>query len=143
MGDVDDAPDQAPLQENALFDAILNIVPPDRFELVITHSPKGEYTRHRRHEETGAAVIKLWRCRKLSCGQLWTFAYDDSEGRHLPRASSEADVVTELSEELWQTKRRIITDIYGFAHTSFEARTTPRTEAFRCFESPADAMLTL
>jgi hypothetical protein len=35
-----------------------------------------------------------------------------------------------LPEDIWQKKYGIVTDIYGFAPDSFEARTTPREEAF-------------
>ena len=57
MGNLDDGPEQEPIEENEIEQAILNLLPAKHFDLVITHCPSGEYTRHRRHEETGQAVL--------------------------------------------------------------------------------------
>ena len=40
-----------------------------------------------------------------------------------------------LPEHLWREKYRLITAVYGFSPDSWEARTTPREEAFWCFDS--------
>ena len=53
MGDLDDGPEQKPLEEAVLQRTILQLLPPKHFDLLLSHSPKGEYTRHLRHEETG------------------------------------------------------------------------------------------
>ena len=60
MGDLDDGPDQKPLNEEELKRTILNLLPVKPFDLIITHNPAGEYTRHIRHEEVSKAVISLW-----------------------------------------------------------------------------------
>jgi hypothetical protein len=39
----------------------------------------------------------------------------------------------ELPAKVWGKKYRILTEIYGFAPDSWEAQTTPKVEAFRCF----------
>jgi len=56
---------------------ILKLLPQNHFDLIITHNPSGEYTRHLRHEETGKAVINLWHTGNISTDELWTFAYKD------------------------------------------------------------------
>ncbi len=56
IGDLDDAPEQNPLDEELMDKAILELMPSRQFDLIITHNPKGEYTRHIRHEETGKAA---------------------------------------------------------------------------------------
>jgi hypothetical protein len=61
---------------------------------------------------------------------MFTFAYEDGGGKYLPRPIKKADSVIELRKRIWQRKYRIITDVYSFAPSSFEARTTPETEAF-------------
>ena len=58
---MDDGPEQFPLEEATVESAILALLPKQHFDLVITHSPSGEYTKHLRHEETGRAVIRLWK----------------------------------------------------------------------------------
>jgi len=138
MGDLDDRPDQAPLADATVGDVVASMLPgaPD-FGLVVTHAPGGEYTRHRRHEETSRAVAALWRDGALGECRLWMFAYEDDGGRRLPRAVAGAHLIRRLPEDVYRAKRAIITDIYGFAPDSFEARTTPETEAFWRFDSPA------
>ncbi|MDO9580640.1 MAG: PIG-L family deacetylase [Bacteroidales bacterium] len=139
MGDMDDGPEQKPLNESELEHSILKLLPPDHFDLIISHSPNGEYTRHARHEETGKAVIKLWNTARISSNELWTFAYEDGDKKYYPRPIETASVCRELTEQIWLKKYKIITETYGFGKTSFEAETTPRAEAFWQFTNPSDA----
>jgi LmbE family N-acetylglucosaminyl deacetylase len=130
MGDLDDSPGQNPLPENEVQDAILELLPSTQFDLVITHSINGEYTRHRRHEETGKAVIKLWHSDKLKTNELLAFAYEDHNRSYYPVAIEDAPVFYALPHELWEKKYHIITNTYGFDKQSWEAQTTPKEEAF-------------
>ena len=130
MGDLDDGPDQSPLAARDVQNTVLDLLGSHRFDLVITHGIWGEYTRHLRHEETGKAVAVLWNTGNLAAKQVWRFAYEDAGGSHLPRAVEDADLRTRLTEEIWRQKYDIITEVYGFAPDSFEARTTPKEEAF-------------
>jgi LmbE family N-acetylglucosaminyl deacetylase len=132
MGDFDDEPQQKPLNLKEVQREIVALLPSERFDLIITHSPQGEYTRHPRHEETAKAVFALWKSKEISAGQLWQFAYKDNGGKYLPKAVKDADIVNNLPKEIWQKKYEIITEIYGFASDSFEAMTTPFQEAFWC-----------
>jgi len=136
MADLDDGPRQAPLNPFAVEQAIVSLVGGGEYGCVYTHSPFGEYTRHRRHEETGKAVLALWEQQALRIGQLWVFAYEDDGGGGLPRAVRNAHKELALPENVWRQKRAIITDTYGFAEDSFEARATPRAEAFWVFDTP-------
>jgi len=130
MGDLDDGPEQRPLAERDIQKTILSLLPVDKFDLVITHSRWGEYTRHLRHEETAKAVLALRKTGDIRAGQLWMFAYEDDGGKRLPRPVRDADLQVWLPEDIWQEKYKIITGIYGFTQDSFEAKTTPRQEAF-------------
>ncbi len=130
MGDLDDGPEQSPLEIGQVAEAILGLLPEKRYDLILTHGPAGEYTRHRRHEEVHQAVVSLWTEGRLQAGDLWTFAYEDGNGRYLPRSKPDADVHVRLSENIRRKKYGIITQTYGFDPDSFEARTTPRTESF-------------
>jgi LmbE family N-acetylglucosaminyl deacetylase len=135
MGDLDDGPEQSPLADQKVQNTILTLLPSDKFDLIITHSLWGEYTRHLRHEETAKAVLALYRGGKLSADQIWMFAYEDGGGKYLPRPIENADVSIKLPEEVRQKKYDIITKTYCFGPDSFEARTTPPKEAFWCFKS--------
>jgi LmbE family N-acetylglucosaminyl deacetylase len=130
MQDLDDGPEQIPLEKHEIEAAILQSLPHSRFDLIVTHSPAGEYTRHRRHEEIGEAVISLWHRGKIQTDELWTFAYEDGEKRYLPQPIKSAHIYQEIPGERWKQKYDLITKTYGFDENGFEARTTPRAEAF-------------
>jgi len=136
MADLDDGPEQTPLNNAEVKKIITNLLPSDRFDLIITHGTSGEYTRHRRHEETAKAVLALWHSDQVHAARLWTFAYEDGNGKYLPRAVERADLLIELTDEIWQQKYDMITEIYGFSQDSFEAKATPKKEAFWCFKAP-------
>lgn len=138
MGEIDDGPEQIPLSEKILEDTILKLLPRQHFDLVITHDLKGEYTRHLRHEETGWTVLKLWQSGKISTSEIWTFAYEDGNKKYYPIPVESADVFLALTLDIWQKKYEIITEIYGFATESWEAKTTPAVEAFHKFTDPSE-----
>jgi LmbE family N-acetylglucosaminyl deacetylase len=140
MGDLDDGPEQTPLDVTVLEEAILNLLPKIHFDRIMTHNPNGEYTRHLRHEETSKAVILLWDERKISADELWTFAYDDGHKTHNTTANANAPVYNQLTKSISLKKYQIITETYGFDTNSWEAKNTPTKEAFWQFSNPADAL---
>ena len=136
MGDLDDGPDQDPLAATLVRDAIVDLLPGRDYDLLLTHAPCGEYTRHRRHEEVCAAMRDLWRDGNLRAGRLWEFAYEDGGGTYLPSPQLDASLYLPLPDALWTRKYAIMRQVYGFDAASWEARVVPRTEAFNCFTSP-------
>jgi LmbE family N-acetylglucosaminyl deacetylase len=130
MGDLDDGPDQKPLDEKEVERAILDLLPAYDFDLVISHNPTGEYTKHIRHEEISRAVIMLWNTGKIITRELWTFAYEDNEKKYFPKPIEMAPLYQELPVKIWQKKYNLITKQYGFKKDSWEAKTTPKGEAF-------------
>ncbi len=139
IGDLDDGPDQNPQDESIVERAVLALMPRSRFDLVITHNPTGEYTKHLRHEETNRAVTSLWENGQLSAAELRSFAYEDGKRKYYPRPVAGAPVFMILPESIWKRKYRIITEVYGFQSDGWEARTTPREEAFWRFSNPKAA----
>lgn len=139
MGDMDDGPDQKPLMEPDVESLVLDLLPQEHFDLIITHNPAGEYTRHLRHEETGRTVIKMWHDGRINSDELWVFAYEDKDNRKYPVAVEDASIFTVLPENIWMKKYNIITGTYGFSQDSFEAQTTPVAEAFWRFNDRAVA----
>jgi len=130
MGDLNDGPEQAPLRTIDVEDAIIDLLPSDRYDLVLTHGLWGEYTSHHRHEEVAKAVMALREGGRLTAQEVWMFAYEDGAKKYLPRAMADADIHFRLPQDIWERKHEIIRRIYGFDEDSFEARTTPREEAF-------------
>jgi LmbE family N-acetylglucosaminyl deacetylase len=136
---LDDEPEQIPLAENLVEQAIFDALPHKIFDLVITHNPNGEYTKHLRHEEVSKAVIMLWHKGKICTNELWTFAYEDGNKAYLPKAIEDAPIIYVPSRLIWQTKYEIITNIYGFSPESWEAQTTPKKESFWQFHNSTEA----
>lgn len=136
MGVLDDGPEQNPLEIDLVKTTILQLLPDRHFDMVITHAPRGEYTRHLRHEETSRAVIDLWKGGRISANELRAFAYEDGGKAYLPKPIDTADIFCQLPDNIFREKYRIITDIYGFDTNSFEAQTTPHAEAFWQFTLP-------
>ncbi len=140
MGDLDDGPEQTPLPDFDLQHAILQLLPPNHFDLIITHHPAGEYTKHLRHEETSRAVIELWHAGKIAATTLWLFAFEDGTKAYFPKAVQNASICHRLSRLIWLKKYRLMTKTYGFDANSWEALTTPATESFWQFSDPKEAV---
>lgn len=130
MGNLDDKPDQQPLEEKVIEAEILKLLPKIHFDMILTHNANGEYTRHLRHEEVNLSVISLWQKGKISANELWTFCFEDGNKAYFPQAAQNANIIENLSEKIWERKYNIITEIYGFDTKSWEAKTTPTIEAF-------------
>jgi len=140
MGNLDDNPEQTPLEIEEVKVILLSLLPEGGdFQICLTHGPAGEYTRHLRHEETSRAVLTLWEEGLLCTQELWMFAYQDDGGQSLPSVHPNAHRIIDLENELWESKYHIITGIYGFRPESWEAKTTPTREGFWCFKTPEAA----
>ncbi|MBU1260127.1 MAG: PIG-L family deacetylase [Planctomycetes bacterium] len=138
MADLDDGPDQRPLEQSDVQQTILSTLPQKSFDIILTHSPKGEYTRHLRHEETSQAVLSLWSKGKLKAKRLLLFAYKDGGRKYPPRPIENADIVIKPAKNVLQSKKDIIINSYGFSPDSFEAKAVSKTEAFWLVEKPED-----
>lgn len=143
MGNLDDEPEQKPLNAIQVEQKILDLLPNKHFDLIITHSPFGEYTKHLRHEEAGRAVITLWNKGKIATNKLWAFAYEDGNKNYFPKAIENTPYLETLKKEIWNKKHNLITETYGFEKNSWEAKTTPKTEAFWVFNNPNEANMFL
>ena len=139
MGDMNDGPEQNPLDEVVLHQTIMNLLPEKHYDLIITHNPSGEYTRHLRHEEVSKAVINLWQVNKITANELRTFAYEDGDKKYFPRANMNASIYYTLSKDVWQKKYSILNETYGFDINSWELQTAPRNEAFWQFTNSSIA----
>lgn len=139
IADLDDGSEQRPLESRELDGAVVDLLGPRCWDLVVTHGPAGEYTRHRRHEEVCDSVVRLWERGRVRLRKLWMFAFEDGDGNYLPRAREDASIFADLDNCAWKEKYRLITEVYGFAMDTWEARVTPRAEAFESFANPIDA----
>lgn len=130
MGDLDDEPEQIPLNEAEVELAIMALLPLSHFDLIITHHPRGEYTRHLRHEEISRAVIHLWLRKKIPASDVWLFAFEDGQRAYAPKAIKNADLFIQLDPLIFSLKYSLITAVYGFDVNSWEATIISDKEAF-------------
>ena len=137
IADLDDAPHQPPLSDKELQKTVVSLLPRKSFDVIITHSPCGEYTRHLRHEETSRAVCVLWEKGIITAKEVWLFAYEDGAGQYTPRPIKKAHKTIKLPDAIWQKKYRLVTELYGFRPDSLETKSVSRKEAFWCFRSSA------
>jgi len=132
MGDVDDSPEQDPLNSEEVENLICALLTNKSYDLIVTHGMSGEYTYHRRHVEVAHAVTNIMKNKRIYADKLWQFAYEDGNKKYFPRAITVGDCVIDLPDDIWNKKYNIITSIYGFDTDSWEAKTTPKTESFWC-----------
>lgn len=130
MGDLDDGPRQIPQDKQEITRVLFELLPNINYDLIITHNPTGEYTRHLRHEEIGTTVLSLWYEGKLSSKEIWVFAYEDGNRMYFPRALKTTGLYFDLPNYLWNLKYELVTNVYGFEQDSWEAQSTPKAEAF-------------
>ncbi len=130
MADLDDEHAQTPLETAAVQQAILGALPQRAFSAIYTHGPRGEYTRHRRHEECCRAVVAMYSDGRLTAPELQLFAYEDDQGKSLPRPAKDADRIDVLSAAVAERKLWLMTAIYGFPASSWEARAVPKVEGY-------------
>lgn len=131
MADLDDGPEQKPLSYDDYKEAFTENLKDREFDIIITHSPFGEYTRHLRHEELSRAVTLALFDGVLTTKEVWFFWYGDQHGESLPTVRNDCDLFIEFDQELFEDKEQLLFDIYGFSRDSWEGRTLPRTEGFK------------
>lgn len=136
MGNLDDGRDQNPLDDEEVEQTILDLLPKKHYDLIFSHNPDGEYTRHLRHEEVSKSVINLWNKRKIAADELRTFAYEDGQRDYYPRPIENASIYRTLTKRIWLRKYSIMRETYGFEKESWEVQTTSREEAFWQFTNP-------
>jgi len=130
IANLDDKPDLSKPINIEIQRAIMEVLPYDRYDLVITHGPWGEQKARPRQEETSKAVFALLENEVLFTGRTWRFAYEAAAGTLVPRFVRDADTIIRLTDSIWQKKYDIVTKIYGCAPNSFEAKAAGRVEAF-------------
>ena len=116
--------------------AIIRVLADHKPDILITHSPFGECRKLLGRDVLGRIVTRLWNEGATKVQKLWIFAYEDDNVEAIPMAADESDRSICLAKEVWQEKRGILINSYGFGADSFVARTCPLEEAFFCFSSP-------
>ena len=62
MGELDDDRAQKPVESNFIESILMELLPVKHYDMIVTYNPKGEYTKHLRHDEIGQTMMHLWIC---------------------------------------------------------------------------------
>ena len=134
MGELYDGPEQEPFDPTELSQTIFDLLGEERSsDLLLTHGPEGEYTRHVHHEAVSRSVSEAWIEGRIDSEELWFFAYADDRGKRPPSPRVGAELFS-LLPEIWEKKQRVVEEIYGFNSDDWEARANQRTESFFIFK---------
>lgn len=117
--------------KNELERTIIQLLPNTHFDIVISHNSFSENAKNDIHGAVNESIIKLRQEGFISATELWTFAYDAGSIKYYSDNNDERpQVLQKLSKKVWSQKYKIITRIFGLDEKSWEAKTTPLTEAF-------------
>jgi len=130
LGHLDRAGESRTWASRQVQDMIAELLMWERFDLILTHALWGEFSGQSGHQDAARAVMALREGGRLFAKEIRLFAYEDGGGRYLPRPAMDADVTVKLPDEIWRRKYEIVTQIYGFGADGFEAKVTPKLEAF-------------
>jgi len=91
----------------------------NNYDLIFTHNSNGEYG-HIRHKEVHQAVMKMINRKLLKVNKLVFFSYFNAK----------FNKKIKLTQEELETKKKIITEMYGFQKNSFEEENCRQIETF-------------
>jgi LmbE family N-acetylglucosaminyl deacetylase len=131
MSDLDDGPEQKMLSYEDYEKALKEKLVENDFDIILTHNPFGEYTRHLRHEEVSDAVLFMLCKGVLKSKELWRFNYFDNKRKEFPKVKEDSDFILELTDEIFEKKKEIVHQIYGFSQDSWEFKAIPKIEGFK------------
>ncbi len=130
ISNLDDSPELRAIDVMAdLGGRVLDLLPPTRWDLCLTHGANGEYG-HERHRQAHQAVTALARNGRLAADRLWAFAYHCEAETGTCRPGANADLTVALSPEQLTRKKTLVRDEYGYPEEGFEVRACTSPEAF-------------
>jgi len=113
-----------PISKKLILTNLLN----KKFDYIFTHGANGEYG-HPRHKSIHRAVVELVYTGQLTAKQLLCFNYQLTR-EHKLSVKDDSDVITKLTSAEFKQKKKIMTELYGFAPDGIDANYCTKTEAF-------------
>jgi LmbE family N-acetylglucosaminyl deacetylase len=103
-----------------------------KFDYLFTHNRNGEYG-HEGHIAVNAAILELLAEGKLEAKNSFAFNYKKtSRKKFSPLAGNkDSDVILNLSKKIFAEKKKIMTDIYGFAPDGIDVGYCTDPEAYK------------
>ena len=109
---------------------ILEKIGNQKFDYIFTHGSNGEYG-HQNHKNLHRVMSRLKRRRSFTKACLFYFHFKRIYRlRPFMKARKNPDVVIELAENIYQEKRKIMSEIYGFDPNGIDINYCTRPEAF-------------
>ena len=100
-----------------------------KFDYLFTHGQNGEYG-HERHIAVHQAVKNLLETGRLSIGQALVFNYK-KQTKYTLAPKADSNFILNLSAKEYAAKKKVMSDIYGFAPDGIDAGYCTTVEAFK------------
>ncbi|MFA6551615.1 MAG: PIG-L family deacetylase, partial [Patescibacteria group bacterium] len=104
-------------------------LPTKKFHYIFTHGSNGEYG-HPRHKSVHLAVKELITEKKIYAEQIFYFNYEPI-GEHQLAPKPDSDFIVKLTAAEFKRKRKIMTDLYGFAPDGIDTGYCTNLEALK------------
>jgi len=100
-----------------------------KFDYLFTHNFNGEYG-HERHQGVHRAVLELIKEKKLIIKEKYLFCYKTNKQKKIFNDNQRASHYLPLTNTVWQQKKNLVYEIYGFAKKSFEYQSCLKKETY-------------
>ncbi|MDP3900558.1 MAG: PIG-L family deacetylase [bacterium] len=132
MTDLDDEdkltiPQTLPVIKKLILEKIGN----KNFDCIFTHGSNGEYG-HPRHKGVHRAIVALVKKNELKTKNLYCFHYKKTSDYKLASAAN-ADIIIKLTAKQLNQKKKVMTQIYGFAPDGIDTEYCTNPESFKAF----------
>ncbi len=131
MSDMEDDHPEQPLDSlDEVVKRVEPVVMDKSFDVLFTHGENGEYG-HKRHKETNIAVRRMYEEGLLDAKSYFEFSYEPANDPFRAVPSTDADEVFSLQPKIFEKKKFLINEVYGFGKSSFEYISCSDREPFR------------
>jgi LmbE family N-acetylglucosaminyl deacetylase len=137
MTDLDDEGKSTIKQGASAAEKIINKkIGKESFDYVFTHGANGEYG-HPAHKSVHQAVKKLFERGKLQAKNLLFFNYEKKAKKEFSKLKEGkgSDYILKLPKKIFQEKKKIMTEIYGFAPDGIDAGYCADVEGYKRLKS--------
>ena len=110
-----------------IISRIKGFIDDKNYDFIFTHGRNGEYG-HKRHREVYRAVNKMLKNKDLIAKKIFFFSYHKRGDKCVP--NSKRDKFINLNSLIFNNKKKMITDVYGFESGSFEEKSCGEIESF-------------
>lgn len=108
---------------------ILQKIKNKEFDYIFSHNLNGEYG-HERHIGAHLAIKELIKEKKMLAKRKYFFCYRVNKNKKIFNDNQKASHEIILKEIIWQQKRDLVFELYGFSKKSFEYQSCLKKETY-------------